>query len=144
MMDSTKAKSLPRGIRNNNPLNIRKGCSWKGETQVSGDAAFETYVSMQYGIRAAFVLFRNYISGWNGKAKPLNTIRKIVTRWAPPSENATARYINVVSKRTGILPDEPLKFRDRRKMIDIARAMAWVECGQEIDTSIFESAYDLL
>ena len=44
--------ALTRGLRNNNPLNIRKGNDWQGETKGS-DPSFETFQSMAYGYRAA-------------------------------------------------------------------------------------------
>mgnify|MGYP007032335315 CR=1 FL=1 len=40
-------KPLPRGIRNNNPLNIRIGNVWLGEVQSPDDPEFEQFVSMK-------------------------------------------------------------------------------------------------
>ena len=54
--------ALPRGIRNNNPLNIRKGNNWKGERPNQTDKEFEEFESMQMGLRAAFILLRNYMT----------------------------------------------------------------------------------
>ena len=86
----------PRGIRNNNPLNIRKGNTWKGEITSQTDNAFEQYESMAYGIRAGFIILRNYITGHNGRTRRYNTVDKIIRRWAPPTENATQKYIDYV------------------------------------------------
>lgn len=80
----------PRGIRNNNPGNIRLGNNWKGE-KPGEDTAFETFTSVEYGIRAIFKLIDTYISKYN-----LETIQGIISRFAPPHENATANYINAV------------------------------------------------
>ena len=64
-------KKLPRGIRNNNPLNIRKGNNWKGEVSSSTDGEFEQFVSMQMGIRAGFKILKNYMTGYGGRVKHL-------------------------------------------------------------------------
>lgn len=140
----TAKKKEPRGIRNNNPLNIRKGNNWKGERPKQTDPAFEEFESMEMGIRAAIKLIRNKIKGGKVGRKPLCTIRLLVSSWAPPTENKTEAYIRFVSSQTGILPAEIIHFDDRRKIIAIARAMACYECGEWIDEKIFESAYDLL
>lgn len=137
-------KKEPRGIRNNNPLNIRKGNNWQGERPVQTDKAFEEFISMEYGLRAGFILLRNYITGRNGKTAKFNTIEKIISRWAPESENNTKSYIDTVCKHTGIHAREIILFPDRRKMIAIVRAMAYVECGVWIDEKIVASAYDLV
>lgn len=134
----------PRGIRNNNPLNIRKGCNWYGERFPQIDRDFEEFQSMELGIRAAFVLLRNYITGFSGRSFKYNTIRKIIRRWAPPTENATQRYIDFVCKQVGKDQNEVVYFSDRTTMITMARAMAFVECGQWIEHTKFQTAYDML
>ena len=135
---------VPRGIRNNNPLNIRKGSNWQGERQPQSDKAFEEFESMQYGIRAGFKLIKKYMSGYNGLTKKFDTIELIIKRWAPPSENATQRYIDFVSKTTCIPSRQKLSFDNKKLMCDIVSAMIQVECGQRIDRDIIESGYDML
>lgn len=134
----------PRGLRNNNPLNIRKGCNWYGERFPQVDRDFEEFQSMELGIRAAFVLLRNYITGFSGRSFKYNTIRKIIRRWAPPTENATQRYIDFVCKQVGKDQNEVIYFTDRTTIITMARAMAFVECGQWIEPTKFQTAYDML
>lgn len=135
---------VPRGIRNNNPLNIRKGSNWKGERHPQKDKAFEEFESMEMGVRAGFKLIKNYMSGYNGLTQKFNTIEKIIRRWAPPSENNTRKYIEQVSQLSGIPSRQILSFSQRNYMVAIVDAMIRVECGQPIDTSIIESAYDLV
>lgn len=137
-------KKVPRGIRNNNPLNIRKGNNWLGEVTNSTDPAFEQFTSMQYGLRAGFKLLRNYITGRDGRYQPCDTIEKIISRWAPASENDTQRYIEVVCRHTGLHSRQVIFFTNRRHMVSLVRAMAFVECGQWIDEKVIESAYDLV
>lgn len=134
----------PRGIRNNNPLNIRKGNNWKGERPQQTDKAFEEFQTMQYGIRAGFIILRKYITGYNGICTPFNTVSKIVRRWAPPSENATQKYIDFVAKDMGIGQHDTISFKDRATMVRLVYAMIFVECGQRVDKEVIESAYDML
>ena len=84
------------------------------------------------------------VTGYNGRSAKFNTIRKIIRRWAPPIENATQKYIDFVAKKTGIDQNQVVWFSDRKAMISICRAMAFVECGQWIDIEKFETAYDML
>lgn len=138
------AAKQPRGIRNNNPLNIRKGNNWYGERPSQSDPAFEEFISMEYGLRAAFILLRNYITGKPPAWVRYNTIEKIVRRWAPEVENATQRYINFVAKDTGIDARQVISFNDRKTMVAIVSAMAMMECGVRIDPLVIESAYDMI
>ena len=88
-----------------------------------------------YGWRAAFVLLtRTYYHTYR-----LYTIRAIVTKWAPPNENATAAYIRSVALQTGIDPDEPLGIPSEKpaRWMMLAWAMAIQECGEQ-GLSIFQ------
>lgn len=138
------AKKVPRGIRNNNPMNIRKGNKWKGERFPQTDKAFEEFESMEYGIRAGFKILRNYMRGIGAGAFKFDTIRLIVRRWAPPSENATSKYVEFVSKSSGIPADRHLDFKDKDSMVRVVDAMIRYECGQSVDTQLIRSAYDLV
>ena len=139
-----KKKPMPRGIRNNNPLNIRKGSNWKGERPIQSDQAFEEFVSMEWGIRAGIKLIRNHITGFNGKRPPANTIKKLISVWAPAKENNTEAYIRTVCQQTAIGRNDLLHANDRRSIVAIARAMAYVECGVWLEPELFQSAYDLI
>lgn len=134
----------PRGIRNNNPLNIRKGSQWQGMSKEQNDPSFVQFDSMQYGIRAAFKLMRNHISGFGGTRPRRNTISKLISVWAPPTENATTKYIDFVCQSIGLQASDILDENNAAQMIKIARAMAFVECGQWIDEDIFKSAWFLI
>ena len=97
---------LPRGIRNNNPLNIRRTAKdqWQGLRAKQTDASFCQFESLDYGWRAAFYLLtRTYYHKYR-----LFTIRAIISRWAPPHENLTSTYIQNVCRLTDIPPDEPI------------------------------------
>lgn len=126
----------PRGIRNNNPLNIRIGNTWLGEVPNPTDSDFEQFVSMEYGLRAAFCILRRYIRRYGR-----NTPSKIISAWAPTSENNTQHYIDVVCRRSMIAPDESIDYADENTMCRLVKAMAFVECGVDIDSSIIEKSY---
>ena len=140
MMD----KKLPRGIRNNNPLNIRKGNNWKGEVCSSTDSEFEQFVSMQWGVRAGFKILKNYMTGYGGRVKALTNIHDIIHRWAPPNENNCRAYIDSVCRFSGLHEFERLQFSDRNKMLALVDGMIRVECGQPVSLDIIASAYDLI
>lgn len=131
-------KVQPRGIRNNNPLNIRIGNTWLGERPNPTDPAFEEFVTMEYGLRAAFLILRRYIRRYKK-----NTISSIVSTWAPASENNTLKYIDRVAQMTKLSPDEPIDYYDRDTMCKLVAAMAHVECGLPIDDAKIIKAYDM-
>ena len=114
-----------RGLRNNNPLNIRHSSDrWQGKAKSQTDPAFVQFVSMAYGYRAAFVLLRTYRMKYG-----YNTLRAIIRRWAPPSENNTERYLANVSKWSGLDPDKPIAGHDANTYIAIVAAMSRMENG---------------
>ncbi len=129
---------VPRGIRNNNPLNIRIGNTWLGERKNPTDTAFEEFVSMEYGLRAAFCILRRYIRRYHK-----TTIPDIVSTWAPASENNTQRYIDIVCQRSGITPTQQILYEDAVTMCKLVDAMAFVECGQPIDGKKIEQGYKM-
>lgn len=133
-----KQKEKPRGIRNNNPLNIRIGNVWLGEVKENTDGEFEQFTSMLYGLRAAIVLLRRYICHYH-----ITSIAQIVSRWAPSSENNTRLYINFVSERLGIADDTPLDIYDKVTICRLVEAMAYYECRSSIPIDAIEKAYDL-
>lgn len=116
-----------------NPLNIRfnAGNKWKGQTgEYKGFCVFS---SESYGIRAGYKLLTNYIA--NG----YNTIRAIVDRWAPPSENNTENYMSFVCWETFLEPDDILTdntIHDYWTKILILQAMLLMECGKEYDCQL--------
>lgn len=135
-------KSIPRGIRNNNPLNIIHGRSrWQGMTKEQTDRRFVQFVSMEYGIRAAFKNLQSY----SRLRKPCFSLRQYITRWCPPTEqgNDTRRYIEFVSKNTDLTPDALLPQPCNAKFIwcRIVSAMIRMECGQTVPMSVIEKGY---
>lgn len=129
---------LPRGIRNNNPLNIRIGNKWVGEVENPTDKDFEQFTCMHYGLRAGFKLLQRYINRYH-----LDCITEIVSRWAPNSENNTASYVSFVVEHSGIGALDTIKFADKQKMCAIVAAMIRYECGQSVAENVISEGYDL-
>ena len=136
----------PRGIRNNNPLNIRLSKDrWQGQIAPSlsgragGEASFCQFQTMQYGYRAAFKLLKTYIEKHHCR-----TIRFIINRWAPPNENNTNAYLRRVVEISGLNPDAVIRFKDKQTMTDLAYAMTIVENGTAVEKQIIAEGYDLM
>ena len=115
---------------NNNPLNIRfnENNQWRGQT--GQNRGFCVFSSEAYGIRAGYKILTNYIK-WG-----VNTIRDIIHRWAPTSENDTEAYIRFVCDETILEPDHVLtdcNIHDYWTKIIILQAMIKMECGKHVD-----------
>lgn len=135
---SPKQLRLPRGLRNNNPLNIRIGNTWLGERANPTDKQFEEFVTLEYGYRAAFCILRRYIRRYH-----FDNVAAIISSWAPSTENNTIKYIDTVCDRMGISPDTTIKFEDRDTMIKLASAMTLVECGQMVPDAKIIRGYEM-
>lgn len=117
----------PRGIRNNNPGNIRKSKDdWQGLAADQPDGAFFTFESPVAGIRALAKILLNY-----QRKKGLHTIHDIISRWAPPSENDTAAYIAQVAKHVGCAPEAMLTLSDRTTLFLLVEAIIQHENGTQ-------------
>lgn len=117
---------MSRGLTNCNPGNIRQSKTrYKGERYPSRDSEFKEFESLAYGYRAMFVLLDTYSRRYG-----LCTIRQMLNRYAPPSENFTEGYIRFVSEKTGIAPDEIVNSRAARDMVPIVAAMSQIENGK--------------
>lgn len=133
-------KKLPRGLRNNNPGNIRiNGDLFQGEIRPSKDRSFKQFEMMAYGYRAVFRILSNYRKNYG-----LDTIRKMIGRWAPENENDTDAYVKAVSDYAGIPADDPININDREQMIRIVAGMSKVENGREAEMSDVIAGWNLL
>lgn len=140
-----------RGIRNNNPANIRRGCNWKGLAKVQTDREFCQFDSMTWGVRALLVTLRTYVVKHH-----LHTVREVITRWAPPSDgNNTEAYIKFVEKEIKQI-DLPLtltlkainfmpNYQHRECLLYIVtRAMCMIESSYYLDYSCYLNALYLM
>ena len=120
---------MARGLDNCNPGNIRQSkVRYRGEVRPSRDPAFKEFETLAWGYRAIFVLLDTYRIRYG-----LDTLRGMISRWAPPSENHTDAYIRAVAADTGLDSDERLDTRDARTMIPVAAAISRVENGTPAD-----------
>jgi hypothetical protein len=141
---------MTRGIRNNNPLNIRHSADrWQGARAEQTDREFVQFVSMAYGYRAAWRVLESYWHHFHQTRQPY-TVPNIIGRWAPPNENDTKSYVGNVLRLTSLGGKENLPQPSRR--IDIERlerllsAMTTMECGipyGEVDKRAIREGYRL-
>lgn len=119
-------KDLPRGLRNNNPGNLRKTDNkWLGKVSNPLDPEFESFDTLSNGLRAAL---RNAFTQWNrGK----DSIEALVSVWAPPSENATSAYVAKVAKEVGISPGMEFKWGNNETTAKIMFAIFKHENGPQ-------------
>jgi len=121
---SSGDKSLPRGIRNNNPGNLNFA-GQAGATKEGGpNGRFAVFGSMQEGVAALVRQIGLYVK------RGRNTIRKILEVYAPPGENNTNAYIAAVSKALGIGPDDALDTENAQQVMGLVRAITNHENGK--------------
>ena len=117
-------KRIPRGVRNNNPLNIRynTGNYWVDQTGSYGQ--FYKFSSPKYGFRAAVKILLKYA----GKDK-ITTISDIINKWAPGSDgNDTKAYIATVCNAMHMQPVDTINVQDWQTVTRLLFSMAVVEC----------------
>lgn len=131
-----------RGIRNNNPGNIKITCvKWKGLADVQDDPTFFIFSDMVYGCRALLRLLRTYY-----EVIGCYSVRSIINRYAPPEENDTESYINHVAQKCNVHPDGHLELTKENHLI-LAKAIARHENGSDADLisdETWEKAYNII
>lgn len=113
--------NAPLGIRNNNPGNIRPGDKWLG--LIGENKGFIVFVNIVWGIRALLMDLTNK------HLKGDTSIRAVLTRYAPASENNTEKYILAVAKYTGLDSEKPYDL-SRENIVKVAMAICLHENGQ--------------
>lgn len=126
MNDSLASVGLsePRGIRNNNPLNIRNNAQnkWVGQVGID-DKGFCVFDTPLNGIRAAAKILKSYS---NNNVK---TIRQIVFRWTSGDLVSTQNnYVNYVAGRLGVSADVQLNTNNWAALL---MAMSYFENGKD-------------
>ncbi|HAU29793.1 MAG TPA: structural protein [Rhodospirillaceae bacterium] len=118
--------TMPRGIRNNNPGNLRRSRDvWKGLSKEQADPEFCQFITAHDGLRALAIVLLNY-----QKRHKLGTVRKILTRFAPASENNLSAYIDSVCTRLGKWPDDQIDLMGNRQWLaDLMSAIVRHENG---------------
>jgi len=115
-----------RGIRNNNPGNLEYSDTnpWVG--QAGSDGRFAKFETPEHGIRA---LGRNLISY---QKQGIDTVNDIINRWAPPEDkNNTSAYIDAVSAKLGVEPNQPINASDPDTLQALCAAIIHHENGDQ-------------
>lgn len=132
---TTTPVNTTRGGKNHNPGNIKMGRDkWVGST--GDDGTFVKFSAFEYGLRAMIKLIRNYI-----KNKKLQTVRDIISTYAPASENPTEAYIRLVSNNN---PDWKPNPDNKSDMYQLISKMVKQEIGYVLLQSQFDTAWSML
>lgn len=118
------ANKTPKGLELNNPTNIRKNIlsPWNGEMPCKGE--FCKFINRKFAYRATFIILRSYVHKHGCK-----TLKDCITRWAPPTENDTDRYVRFVSNMSCYPEAIKIDLGNQRMMCNIVRAMVQMEVG---------------
>ncbi len=145
---------LPRGVRDNNPGNLRPNPAWRWDGELPPDVGamggYCRFSSPEHGLRA---LIRD---GRVKRGRGLDSIMKIKAAFAPAADgNDVKAYADsvcrIMSKLLGVAvtPDGPLPAESRAFRIALAKATVRVECGDPVphgrsswwfDDAVFERA----
>lgn len=110
---------------NNNPNNIRKSKDqWQG--LVDYDKGFVVFDTPEAGTRAAVKNMMTQASRGD------DTLSKLITRLSPPNENNTASYIEFISSKTGIKPDDKIDWKNPKQVADLMKWVTIQEHGYEV------------
>lgn len=132
---------ITRGIRNRNPFNIRHNANnkWLGEMPCPDDKGFCRFFMQDYGLRAGLILLRNYVD-----KKHLTSADSIIKRFAPSSENDTAKYIKFVESwifKKGFNPYE-IAWRSP-SFFELANAIVYYESKLIYDLRLTANKFSL-
>lgn len=127
-----------RGFLNNNPGNVDRGADiWQGEIRDPADSRLTEFQRTEL-VKGRFCVFLQPQLGIRMLAKTLfayrdqlgrRTVRQIINTWAPPNENDTGAYVNVVAGKVGVSPDAEIDVRDYKTLRALVSAIIVHECG---------------
>lgn len=117
---------VARGIRNNNPGNIRKGAKWQGLSAEQTDSEFCVFSQPEYGIRALCRILRTYQRKYG-----LRDVHSIINRFAPPVENDTESYIKSVCLKLDVTPETLIDLEEKGIMLNLLKAIIRHENGEQ-------------
>lgn len=129
----------PRGIRNNNPGNIRHGDKWRGLADKQIDASFCVFKAPEWGLRALVKILRNYQTKHG-----LKTVESIINRFAPQIENDTSSYILSVCQVLDVKPRDVIDVFEPGIMINLLKAVIRHENGiQPYNDEVLKKSLEL-
>jgi hypothetical protein len=132
------AARAPRGVRNNNPGNLRDGgIRWRG--LVGRDAqGFCVFADLRAGLRAlALDLLDDY------RRDGRRTLDALIAEFAPPGENDTAAYVRHLAAALGRAPEAALELERPGELGRLVAAICRHENGRRPDGGDWCSAEDI-
>ena len=155
-------KNKTRGVRNNNPGNVRKnGQRWKGMRDFQNDVKFLQFKEMKWGIRALLVNLRTYVT-----VHKCTDVTKIINRWAPKTDgNHTDVYIKACALAVGKCLTNSTDITEQTKLgleyqfsakdfkpheqspmvlYGLASTMCWIESNYKLEYAMFYVALNMM
>lgn len=117
---------VAKGERLHNPGHIRRSNDkWQGLDPVQKDKAFFTFKGPEWGIRAMATILITYQDKHG-----YSTIKDIINRWAPPSDNnPTIAYASFVASKAGKSVSTTVNMHKFEDAMPIIKAMVQFELG---------------
>lgn len=113
-----------RAERNNNPGNLE----FRGQTGAvpeDGSGRFAKFGSASEGVSALVKQLQRYGS------RGIDSLDKIISKYAPPNENDTQAYIDVLSQKLGVAPGEKLDLNDPSTLSGLVKGISRHESGSD-------------
>lgn len=134
-----KVTSTIRGIRNNNPTNMKdSGIAWQGKVGVDADG-FLIFDTMANGLRAPAKNLRNY-----GRLDGITTVDQVARRWSQTDQDA---YSANLSSYLGVDPQESIDLEDYATLAQLVRGIVRQEDGGAalllVDSQIDSAVYSI-
>lgn len=142
--DSVMSAFQPRGIRNNNPGNVRiSGSAWAGKVPIASntDGTFEQFSGPFYGLRVIAYLLLKY-----QRDKGKKTIKALIEDaggWAPVNnaDKNPANYGDTVAAAVGLRETDYVDLWTGNTLAGIVAAIVDFENGQQpYDATLIASA----
>lgn len=122
---TTPGTGRTRAERNNNPGNLNFAGQAGATLEEGSNARFAKFGSTAEGVSALAKQLQRY--GERG----LDTVSKIINKYAPSSENNTQAYIDALSKRLGVSGDQRLDMSDSTTLTGLIKGIAQHEAGSD-------------
>ncbi len=111
-----------RGLRNNNPGNLNYA-GQKGAELENPGGRFARFRTRQEGLQAMAGQLLKY------RDRGIDSVRKIISKWAPSSENNTEAYVGTVAKQMGVNENARLNLKDPQVLASLMAAITKHENG---------------
>lgn len=120
----TSRPGASRAERNNNPGNLEfRGQA--GAVPEDGSGRFAKFGSASEGVSALVKQLQRYGS------RGIDSLDKIISKYAPPNENDTQAYIDVLSQKLGVAPGEKLDLNDPGTLSGLVKGISRHESGSD-------------